>query len=137
MRVLVTGGNGYLGSVLVQELVRSGHEPIINDIVESSTSDYWREKALLRLGNCVEVSASDVDAVVHLAAIVGEDACKKAGRDKAVAENVENVKTMIERCKGKQFIFASTCSNYGRIADGRIADELSPLDPQGLYAETK
>ncbi len=81
-----------------------------------------------------------VDTVVHLAAIVGDPAC---ARDPGVARavNLEATKALIEACAEQgvaRFVFASTCSNYGKMVEGdAFATEEWGLRPVSLYAETK
>jgi nucleoside-diphosphate-sugar epimerase len=81
-----------------------------------------------------------VDAVVHLAAIVGDPAC---ARDAPLARdvNLDGSLALLEaarRAEVRRFVFASTCSNYGRMADPKTyVDEDSELSPVSLYAETK
>jgi len=81
-----------------------------------------------------------VDAVVHLAAIVGDPAC---GRDPELSNsvNVEGTRELVADAKAagvERFLFASTCSNYGRMADPTVPiDETGELRPVSLYAEQK
>jgi nucleoside-diphosphate-sugar epimerase len=81
-----------------------------------------------------------MDAVVHLAAIVGDPAC---ARDPQLSRsvNLDASLALIEesrRAGVQRFIFASTCSNYGRMKDpNQFVDEESELSPVSLYAETK
>lgn len=79
------------------------------------------------------------DAVVHLAALVGEPACKidptltrKINTDATIRLATEAKKRGVRR-----FVFTSTCSNYGVSSPDELADENSPLNPLSLYAETK
>ena len=81
------------------------------------------------------------DAVVHLAAIVGDPACK-INSNLAIETNWESGgKWLLDRCKElgiMKFIFASTCSNYGKMDDqDAYVDEKSVLAPVSLYAELK
>jgi len=79
-------------------------------------------------------------AVVHLAAIVGFPACQAVGRQVAWRYNVDATKLAFEQACDLQiprFIFSSTYSNYGLMADGKPVTEESSLNPQSLYAETK
>ena len=80
------------------------------------------------------------DGIVHLAAIVGDPACKR-DPELARSTNLDGSIVMIEEAKQagvSRFVFASTCSNYGKMADpDRLVDESSELSPVSLYAETK
>jgi nucleoside-diphosphate-sugar epimerase len=88
----------------------------------------------------VQTALSGIDAVVHLAAIVGDPACSRKP-DLARAVNLEASLALIEesrRAGVSRFIFASTCSNYGKMTDASaFVDEESELRPVSLYAETK
>jgi nucleoside-diphosphate-sugar epimerase len=79
-------------------------------------------------------------AVVHLAAIVGDPACKQEP-DLALRTNREASLYLLEKARRlniQRFIFASTCSNYGRMQDPNgYVDETSPLSPISLYAKMK
>jgi nucleoside-diphosphate-sugar epimerase len=80
------------------------------------------------------------DAVIHLAAIVGDPACAR-DPDLARSINVEGTRALVEDAQKagvERFIFASTCSNYGRLPDPEQAvDETAELRPVSLYAEQK
>jgi nucleoside-diphosphate-sugar epimerase len=80
------------------------------------------------------------DAVIHLAAIVGDPACKREPQT-AIRVNWDASRRLIEQCvalKIGRFALASTCSNYGKMTDpGAYVDERSPLAPVSLYAELK
>ena len=82
---------------------------------------------------------ADINHVVHLAAIVGEPACKAFPED---AKTINNDGTKIvfeEACKNKveRFVFFSTCSSYGVQDTSIMASEDTQLNPVSLYAETK
>jgi len=81
-----------------------------------------------------------LDGIVHLAAIVGDPACKLEP-DLARWTNLDASLNLIENAKRFQvprFVFASTCSNYGKMKDSSsFVDETSPLNPVSLYAELK
>ena len=83
---------------------------------------------------------SGCDAVVHLAAIVGNPACARQP-DLSRSVNLDSSLTLIEESRKagvSRFIFASTCSNYGKMSDPtKYVDEDSDLSPVSLYAETK
>ena len=89
----------------------------------------------------VAVALKNVDAVVHLAAIVGDPACSKQP-DEAKSVNLEATKQCFQLAASEEsisnFIFASTCSNYGKMENSEdLVNENSQLSPVSLYAETK
>lgn len=151
--ILVTGGAGYIGSLLTAELLRTGHRVTVVDSLlfggESLTSflhhpDFHFVKADVTEPRAIrEAVKGDWEtpaAVVHLAAIVGFPACQAVGRQVAWKYNVEAVQTVFGQAADLgvgRFVFSSTYSNYGLSADGQPVTEESPLTPQSLYAETK
>lgn len=149
MMVLVTGGAGYVGSTLVPVLLARGHQVRVLDALAyggESLLGAWSDPdfSFVRGDVCdletVREALLGVDAVVHLAAVVGDPACARQP-ERARAVNLEGSLALIaeaERAGVARFIFASTCSNYGRMADpaGFVTEE-SPLAPVSLYAETK
>jgi len=88
----------------------------------------------------MQAAVSGVDAVVHLAAIVGDPACARKP-DLARTVNLDSSLALIsesQKAGVSRFIFASTCSNYGKMSDpSKYVDEESELSPVSLYAETK
>lgn len=151
--ILVTGGAGYIGSLLTAELLRLGYQvTVIDTLLYSGESllgflhnpNFHFAKADVTEPGAVRSSLrrdwSKPDKVVHLAAIVGFPACQAVGRQAAWKYNVEATKMVFEqaaRLGSGRFVFASTYSNYGLSADGKPVTEESPLNPQSLYAETK
>jgi nucleoside-diphosphate-sugar epimerase len=149
MLTLVTGGAGYLGSVLCERLLRSGHEVRAFDALQhggrSLLGLVGREgfsfvRGDLRDAEAMRAALRGVDAVVHLAAIVGDPACAKEP-ELARAINLEASLALFEAARGAgatRFVFASTCSNYGKMVDTSVlATESHELRPVSLYAETK
>ncbi len=139
MKILLTGGAGYLGSVLATQLVHTGDKVTVIDRLDwgiESLSGLLGHKNFNFIQEDIVTytppNLEEYDAVVHLAAIVGEKACDEDTRD-AQRTNVEGVKNVCSW--GLPVIFASTCSNYG-IHEGK-ATEKSPLNPVSLYAQTK
>lgn len=126
MRILITGGAGFLGSRLSSYLWDKGHTVFTYDKYL-----YGQPVSPYHLNNLYD----DVDAVVHLAAIVGDEACE-LDRENTRLTNVEFTKQIHEMYKGKKIVFASTCSVYGD-SKGEIATEGSVLNPLSYYAETK
>jgi nucleoside-diphosphate-sugar epimerase len=149
MRVLVTGGAGYLGSVLCLTLLQRGHSVKVLDALLHGGASLLpvagRRQFQLLAGDIRErallAHALDgVDAIVHLAAVVGDPACAQ-DPETAIEVNREASFRLIEAACAhgiRRFIFASTCSNYGRMADtNAFANEDHELRPVSLYAETK
>jgi nucleoside-diphosphate-sugar epimerase len=149
MRTTVTGGAGYVGALVVDELLRAGHEVRVLDVLLHGQDDV--AAALESSG--VELIRGDIrdpdarrkalegqDNVVHLAAIVGDPAC---GRDPELsnAVNIEGSKGLVGDARElglSRLVFASTCSNYGRMDDPTVPiDETGQLAPVSLYAEQK
>jgi nucleoside-diphosphate-sugar epimerase len=147
--VLVTGGAGYIGAPLCIRLADAGHPVRALDVMMHGQDEI---SAALERGG-VQVIRGDVrddaargraltgaTAVVHLAAIVGDPAC---ARDPELSRqvNVEGTRALVgdaERLGVERLVFASTCSNYGRMADpNHPIDEQGELAPVSLYAEQK
>ena len=148
-RVLVTGGAGYVGSTLVAELLARGKAVRVLDSLAvgngSSVLPYWGREGFEFVRGDVRDAATrasaldDVDAVVHLAGIVGDPACSR-DPDAAREVNLEATRALLADAgrRAERFVFASTCSNYGRLVDGdAFATEEWELRPVSLYAETK
>lgn len=147
--VLITGGAGYVGAPLAAQLLETGWRVRVLDVLLHGQEEV--AGGLEAVG--VEVLRGDirdtdrrrralngVRAVVHLAAIVGDPAC---ARDPGLAHevNVEASRALLEDARDagvEHFVFASTCSNYGRMADPAIPiAEDGRLAPVSLYAEQK
>jgi nucleoside-diphosphate-sugar epimerase len=147
--VLVTGGAGYVGSLLVEELLRRGHrvrvlDALVHGTVPSVLTAWGNPSFEFMRGDVRDahvrgVALKDVDSVVHLAAIVGDPAC---AREPELARdvNLEATKKLVDdatRAGVERFVLASTCSNYGKRDNGSLASEEDDLKPVSLYAETK
>jgi nucleoside-diphosphate-sugar epimerase len=148
MHVLVTGGAGYIGSLLSGVLLQRGERVTVLDKLlfgGESLLGHWHHPAFRFApvdvtSDPLERHLEGVDALVHLAAIVGFPACQAVGRPVAWLYNVEATRRLwesAERAGVGRFVFASTYSNYGLAPDGTPVSEDSPLNPQSLYAETK
>lgn len=157
--VLITGGAGYIGSLLTGVLLNAGWSVTVADDLlfgGESLLGYWHhprfrfakvdicDPELLKVeGGEIRVgrlAPAKFDAIVHLAAIVGFPACQMVGPQVAWRYNYEGTRRMFGLADAggvTRFLFASTYSNYGLSADGAAVTEESPLNPQSLYAETK
>ena len=149
--ILVTGGAGYVGSGLLRELLNENYKVTCVDSLMfggESLLDIWHNKNFIFIKCDVNDWAEfnkiliegNFHAVIHLAAIVGDPACKLHA-DLATKTNWESTKWLIDKCKDigiSRFLFASTCSNYGKMENPEsYVDENSKLAPVSLYAELK
>src|ERR1039457_5518087 len=141
MRILVTGGAGYVGSTLLPLLLAAGARGRGLDTLlhggESllgvwSHPDFEFVRADLCDGASRQAALGGIEAVVHLAAIVGDPACARQP-DLARAVNLQSSLALIEesqRAGVSRFLFASTCSTYGKMRDAnQFVDEESELSP--------
>jgi nucleoside-diphosphate-sugar epimerase len=148
-KVLVTGGAGYIGSILVRLLLEEGYQVRIIDNLrfggetlvellndpnfEFIKGDVNNKEHLLE-------AVKDTDYIVHLAAIVGDPACRNEPElaKETNFESTKNLYSIANQNGAKKFIYASTCSNYGKMEDPEgYVNEESRLAPVSLYAETK
>src|SRR5215208_167835 len=148
-RTLITGGAGYIGMLGVEELPAAGHDVRVLDSLlhrQAQLAEGLRETgAELQVGDIRDDVArqravSGTDAVVHLAAVVGDPACA-LDPETAQAVNVDAALALVQdaaRAGVERLVFASTCSNYGRMADPTVPiTEDGVLSPVSLYAEQK
>ncbi len=144
--ILVTGGAGYIGSVLTHKLVELGYNVrIIDSLIygKDGISDLISKNSVeliekdIRDEKTLNEAVKEIDCVIHLAAIVGDPLCKKIPvAAKQINEDATKKLVTISKEHGvKRFIFASTCSNYGSAST--IVDENSPIQSLSLYSTTK
>ncbi|MES2330169.1 MAG: NAD(P)-dependent oxidoreductase [Bacteroidota bacterium] len=149
MKILVTGGAGYIGSVLVRLLLDKGYSVRVIDSLKfggealyevMQNPNFEFVKGDIRNEADVAKAIDGIDAIAHLAAIVGDPACSKFSQE-ANETNWNGAIALFNAAeKGgvKRFVFASTCSNYGKMADpNSFVTEESELRPVSLYAELK
>ena len=145
MRVLVTGGAGYIGSVIVEELVKADHEPIVYDSFVKG-----RHAAVADVAPSIEGDVNDttavcaalrehrVEAVIHMAALI-EVAESVANPERFFANNVGGsvsvLNAMVE-CGVKRLVFSSTAALYGDPERLPITED-EPTKPTNPYGESK
>lgn len=144
-RILVTGGAGYIGSILTPLLVSEGHDVTILE------KFYFNRKNLGDALKKIKVWDMDIrdleksgkslkgfDAVIHLAALSNDPSCE-LNPDLTEEVNVDGSFQLIRAAKAggvNRFLFASSCSVYG-FGEGKILTEESPKNPVSAYAESK
>ena len=147
-RVLVTGGLGYLGSIVCEHLLKAGFQVRAVDnlmygagqqglfhLCAQPSFDFL--KGDVRDEGLMKGALKDADVVIHLAAIVGASACD---RDPSLATsvNLESVRLLNRLRSPRQLvIFPNTNSGYGATTGSAFCTEDSPLDPISLYGKTK
>ncbi|MDP3789642.1 MAG: NAD(P)-dependent oxidoreductase [Candidatus Omnitrophota bacterium] len=146
MRILVTGGAGYIGSVLVPELLKKNHEVTVIDNFmynQSPLLDCCFNKDLTiirgdaRDRELVSKHLKNTDAVIPLACLTGAPLCAK-DTTAARTTNLEAVKMILElRGKTQKVIFPTTNSGYGIGEKNKFCDEKTPLKPVSLYGQLK
>jgi len=148
-RVLIIGGEGYIGSVVSEELLQAGYRVRSLDnltygnnlcVLSHVHHDHYR----FVFGDMtnreqVEAEVANADIVLLLAGLVGDPVTRKY--PEAAAEvNDTGVKNVIDICSKagtERFLFISTCSNYGLMDDTTLAHEDAELNPLSPYAESK
>lgn len=145
-RALVIGGAGFIGSALLPRLLEQGYQVRVLDLLiygDQPISQWLNDSRLeviqadFRQIDQVVRAMQDVDAVIHLGAIVGDPAC---ALDEGLTTEINLMATRMiaevaKGCGVRYFVFASTCSVYG--ASEQVLDEYSELKPISLYARSK
>ena len=142
MKIAITGGAGYVGCRLSEQLLNRGHEVICIDWLKYGVQPILnildrKEFHLHKMDICdpgVDKIIDQADAVIHLAGIVGYPACDREP-DLAYRVNVEGTNRVIDASKDKPFIYASTGSVYGEL--GKTCDETCETNPISTYSVYK
>jgi len=146
VKILITGGFGYIGSFLIEKFLQNKNYEIIvidNLIYKNQPLNLPNIKHFnidLRMINDYDKYLDGVEAIIHLAALVGDPVCAKNSELAKEINFAASIKLIEEAKKNKipKFIFVSTCSNYGKMADSsKYIDETGELRPVSLYAQLK
>lgn len=145
MRILVTGGAGYIGSVVIEELVREGHDVVAYDNLSKGHRDAVPSPAILVEADLLDVaslrqtiSTYGIEAIIHMAAdsLVGESMTDPA---KYYRNNVQaglSLLDMMRYCEVPRLVFSSTAAVYGDAERSPIEED-DPTCPGNPYGETK
>lgn len=143
-KILVTGGAGFIGSILVDQLLREGYRvKVLDNLLHGQTPHFpfFINKGFefirgdIRSKKVLKEALRDADAIVHLAAIVGAPECSAAPR-LARETNVLGSRNINQlRSKNQPLVYASTGSVYGALDE--ICTEKSPTNPLSVYGKTK
>lgn len=141
MKILVTGGCGYKGTVLVPKLLKAGHQVIVVDVM-------WFGNYLKEQENLTVIQADvrmpqdawfeNVDTVIHLASVANDPCCDlnpKLSWETSALSSMLLIEKSIQ-CKVKQFIYASSGSVYG-VSDEPHVTEETVLNPISEYNKAK
>jgi len=146
VRILVTGAAGYLGSVVVPELLKKGHEVTALDNFMYNQSSLlnccFQEKLTIIRGDArdkelISRCLKKVEVIFPLACLTGAPLCT---RDPIAARttNLDAINMILElRSKGQRIIFPTTNSGYGIGQKDKFCDENTPLNPISLYGQLK
>lgn len=144
-RVMVTGGAGYIGSVVAEELLHAGHEVLVYDSLAHGHRDAVPPGAAFIQGDLLDtaalqraMSSHKCEAVIHMAAhsLVGESV---ANPDKYYRNNVVGTLCLLDAMRASEvrtLVFSSTAAVYGEPAKQPI-EESDPVAPTNPYGETK
>lgn len=146
LRILVTGGAGYIGSVLAPELLAEGHEVTVldnfmfgqNSLLECCAEERFSIiRGDSRDRDVLAQAMKDKDVIFPLAALVGAPSCRE-DQIAARSTNLDAIKLLLSlRSSEQRIIFPNTNSGYGVGDQGKCCTEANPLRPLTLYGKTK
>lgn len=148
MKILVTGGAGYIGSHTVRELIKLNHEVVVLDSLELGHSQLVRAAGATKLvqANTADAAALDklfgqeqIEAVIHFAAYKNAgESVQKPG--KYFTNNVAGTQSLLDamvRHDVKKFIFSSSCAIFGTPQNVPVSETNNPTNPESPYGESK
>jgi nucleoside-diphosphate-sugar epimerase len=147
MKILITGGAGYLGSVITGKILNAGHEVVVLDklifnqtslLVYTSNPNFRFIHGDVRNESLLEKLCNEADAIIPLAAVVGFPACD-AEPELAEEINYKQILNIVRFTKGKnkKILYPNTNSGYGIGVGQTECTEESPLNPISIYGKTK
>ncbi len=143
MKVVVTGGAGFIGSATAEVLVEKGYEVLVYDNLYAGLRENVPREAELVIGDVCDLgklmdALRDAWGVVHLAAIVSvEEALEDPWR--ALRVNVEGTLNVLEACRRldvERVVYASSCAVYGDPVELPVRED-HPLKPKNVYGASK
>ena len=145
-KILITGGAGYIGSMLCTKLLEEGHSVTSVDLLKydkGSLNHLYHNKNFklicddIRKVSLMKKLIQKHDIIIPLAALVGAPLCEKFKKD-AISTNLGSIKTLCKYAtKKNRVIYLTTNSGYGIGEKNKYCDENSPLKPISLYGKTK
>ena len=145
-KILITGGGGYVGSMLSTKLINLGHQVTVLDLMKydkGSLNHLYYHKNFKLVKNDVrdrkilKSLLKKNEYVIPLAALVGAPLCDKYKKE-AISVNHKSIKTLVSlSSKKNKIIFLTTNSGYGVGEKNKYCNENSPLKPISLYGRTK
>ena len=145
-KILITGGAGYIGSMLCTKLINFGYQVTVIDLLKYNKSSlnhlYFYKNFKLIVGDIrnkklMKKLIKKNDFIIPLAGLVGAPLCDKYKKD-AISTNLESIKTLRKIVTSKnKIIFLTSNSGYGIGEKNKFCTEESPLKPISLYGKTK
>jgi nucleoside-diphosphate-sugar epimerase len=145
-KVLITGGAGYIGTMLSTRLLDLGHQVTVVDLLKYDKGSlnhlyFYKNFNLIcddvRKKGLMKKLIKKNDFIIPLAALVGAPLCEKFKKD-AISTNLGTIKSLCDiATKKNKIIYLTTNSGYGVGEKNKFCDESSPLNPISLYGRTK
>ncbi|MCH2376851.1 MAG: NAD-dependent epimerase/dehydratase [Pelagibacterales bacterium] len=145
-KILITGGAGYIGSMLVSQLVNLGYEVTVIDLLKFSSNSlnhlhFFKNFKLIvgdvRSKSLIRKELKKNEYIIPLAALVGAPLCEK-NKKEAISVNLDSIKLLMKYISKKnKIIYLTSNSGYGVGKKNKFCDEKSPLNPISLYGRTK